>query len=680
MLSFNNAKSAGPDASTPRSGRAVPRKVDWLRERCVRCWSARRCGCHVCSWTLGGVRLLANQPRADQKTDASGAEPRGGRRATHRARSRRIITGASTAHLHPMDELTTRLERARARAEQAGGGAMVAKVPGSRPEASEKLKDPPWMQEIAERRTRSGEAATVLEARDASGSGTAEPPAGGIASTHPSPCNTFAQPLSTPAMNSLVVPPGPRVAEPVPAAAPAPVAVAAVTAQAVAAAVTAQDAPPTPLVPPLPPPSEMSLSELQAELDAVPTVAAAALGSADASAATKNYTLWAEIVALRAEIDSLEVELDRAHATNERLGLILSGMSDRLRAQLEALLEKGVDTEERVLMFRQLKELLAYEEQLKQVHVQAQHAPTPSYAAPPSLHGCDDTTTTSVAASADPAAPAASNSDFAFSTTSIAAATAATAADVAAVAAVADAPLPAATPVSSARRAQQEQQASPPPLPPPPSQPLPASKARCMAAVSGTTKAAQQAHACARAAIAAADRRSAAEIAEARLLAKAAMALTRDQAEAAVVEVLARDSAVRAELAAAEEELRKERAHSRAERSAHAAEVERWKEALAAARAHSGRNTFDALASSMAAARPGPAPAGAAPEQLAAPVDAAREPGNGLLDQLVLTRHWDYLMRDPPRSQAAHPRQPRPRGRASAPHTVAAVPAQLTYG
>ena len=597
-----------------------------------------------------------------------------------------------------MDELTTRLERARARAEQAGGGAMVAKVPGSRPEASEKLEDPPWMQEIAERRTRSGEAATVLEARDASGSGTAEPPAGGIASTHPSPCNTFAQPLSTPAMNSLVVPPGPRVAEPVPAAAPAPVAVAAVTAQAVAAAVTAQDAPPTPLVLPLPPPSEMSLSELQAELDAVPTVAAAAagafsnssdiaacdaaaaLGSADASAATKNYTLWAEIVALRAEIDSLEVELDRAHATNERLGLILSGMSDRLRAQLEALLEKGVDTEERVLMFRQLKELLAYEEQLKQVHVQAQHAPTPSYAAPPSLHGCDDTTTTSVAASADPAAPAASNSDFAFSTTSIAAATAATAADVTAVAAVADAPLPAATPVSSARRAQQEQQASPPPLPPPPSQPLPASKARCMAAVSGTTKAAQQAHACARAAIAAADRRSAAEIAEARLLAKAAMALTRDQAEAAVVEVLARDSAVRAELAAAEEELRKERAHSRAERSAHAAEVERWKEALAAARAQSGRNTFDALASSMAAARPGPAPAGAAPEQLAAPVDAAREPGNGLLDQLVLTRHWDYLMRDPPRSQAAHPRQPRPRGRASAPHTVAAVPAQLTYG
>ena len=594
---------------------------------------------------------------------------------------------SSTAHLHPMDELTTRLERARARAEQAGGGAMVAKVPGSRPEASEKLEDPPWMQEIAERRTRSGEAATVLEARDASGSGTAEPPAGGIASTHPSPCNTFAQPLSTPAMNSLVVPPGPRVAEPVPAAAPAPVAVAAVTAEEFAR-VAARLSPPRSDSHMSTPGHGDSGSKYGGPAGAAGVAAgdiaacdaAAALGSADASAATKNYTLWAEIVALRAEIDSLEVELDRSHATNERLGLILSGMSDRLRAQLEALLEKGVDTEERVLMFRQLKELLAYEEQLKQVHVQAQHAPTPSYAAPPSLHGCDDTTTTSVAASADPAAPAASNSDFAFSTTSIAAATAATAADVAAVAAVADAPLPAATPVSSARRAQQEQQASPPPLPPPPSQPLPASKARCMAAVSGTTKAAQQAHACARAAIAAADRRSAAEIAEARLLAKAAMALTRDQAEAAVVEVLARDSAVRAELAAAEEELRKERAHSRAERSAHAAEVERWKEALAAARAQSGRNTFDALASSMAAARPGPAPAGAAPEQLAAPVDAAREPGNGLLDQLVLTRHWDYLMRDPPRSQAAHPRQPRPRGRASAPHTVAAVPAQLTYG
>ena len=49
----------------------------------------------------------------------------------------------------------------------------------------------------------------------------------------------------------------------------------------------------------------------------------------------KNYTLWREVVSLRSANDSLEQQLATAHAANERLALILSGMSDRLRAQLE---------------------------------------------------------------------------------------------------------------------------------------------------------------------------------------------------------------------------------------------------------------------------------------------------------------------------------------------------------
>ena len=100
VLSFNNAKSADPDASTPISGRAVPRKVDWLRERCVRCWRARRCGCHFCPWTLGGLRLLAKQPRADQKTEESGAAARGSHSRTPpraRARTHTHTTRAATS-------------------------------------------------------------------------------------------------------------------------------------------------------------------------------------------------------------------------------------------------------------------------------------------------------------------------------------------------------------------------------------------------------------------------------------------------------------------------------------------------------------------------------------------------------------------------------------------------------
>ena len=75
---------------------------------------------------------------------------------------------------------------------------------------------------------------------------------------------------------------------------------------------------------------------------------------------------------VRKENDHLEHELTTAHSANDRLSLILSGISDRLRAQLEALLAAGLHTEERIEMFGRLKELLAYEEQFKQV--QAQHA------------------------------------------------------------------------------------------------------------------------------------------------------------------------------------------------------------------------------------------------------------------------------------------------------------------
>ena len=81
----------------------------------------------------------------------------------------------------------------------------------------------------------------------------------------------------------------------------------------------------------------------------------------------KNYTLWAEVVSVRAANDTLEQELEAAHAANERLSLILSGMNDRLRAQLEALLARGLHTEDHVHMASQLRELLAYEEQFKQV-------------------------------------------------------------------------------------------------------------------------------------------------------------------------------------------------------------------------------------------------------------------------------------------------------------------------
>ena len=102
----------------------------------------------------------------------------------------------------------------------------------------------------------------------------------------------------------------------------------------------------------------------------------------------------------------------------------------------------------------------------------------------------------------------------------------------------------------------------------------------------------------------------------------------------------------------------------RAERSAHAAEVERWRAALSAARAeierYRERDSFDALAAGMASPNPADVtrserPAVAAPVPAAAAPAAAMgvsgggssdglEPGNGLLDRIVLTRHWGYFM------------------------------------
>ncbi len=106
--------------------------------------------------------------------------------------------------------------------------------------------------------------------------------------------------------------------------------------------------------------------------------APATMGEEAAPDGAKNYTLWRELVAVRSENDALEQSLSTAHAANERLSLILSGMSERLRALLEALLARGLNTEERVQMFGQIKDLLSFEEQFKQVQP---HAP-PNAGAP----------------------------------------------------------------------------------------------------------------------------------------------------------------------------------------------------------------------------------------------------------------------------------------------------------
>ena len=68
----------------------------------------------------------------------------------------------------------------------------------------------------------------------------------------------------------------------------------------------------------------------------------------------RNHTLWAELVSVRRENDSLEQELATAHAANERLSVILGAINEKLRAQLEALAAKGLDTAERRQVSTQL--------------------------------------------------------------------------------------------------------------------------------------------------------------------------------------------------------------------------------------------------------------------------------------------------------------------------------------
>ena len=426
---------------------------------------------------------------------------------------------------------------------------------------------------------------------------------------------------------------------------------------------TQQPTTPRVMPPSLPPPAEMTRRELQAELDAVPAVAAAAaaaltatddlsraatkhspppstpavaqdaaaagaskanlameieldttaaaVAAAEAAAATKNYTLWAEIVGVRKENDHLEHELTTAHSANDRLSLILSGISDRLRAQLEALLAAGLHTEERIEMFGRLKELLAYEEQFKQV--QAQHAiETPAQ----QEQGAKG------AAATEPALPQ--------------------------LPPVAPLP-PMPTPVERIRT----------PTPPPPPPPLPQppagddfdarATASVFAAMSEAAAEATAARARAEAAVLAANKRAEAEIAEARLLAKAAVAQAREQSDAAVRAAREREVSTREALAAVEEELHKERTRSRNERSAHQAEIEKWKAALQSARneieRYRTRNSFDSLAFNMSAQqqqqRLPPKPQ--LPPQ-PEPPPPLPEPGNGLLDRIVLTKHWEYLM------------------------------------
>ena len=131
----------------------------------------------------------------------------------------------------------------------------------------------------------------------------------------------------------------------------------------------------------------------------------------------------------------------------------------------------------------------------------------------------------------------------------------------------------------------------------------------------------------------------------------------------------ARDAAraARRDAEAAEEELRL-RARARAVGAQrHAAEIERWRGALGAARAdaemYRQRNSHEALATQataaaaryppLAATRAAPPP----PEPAAAEAQQQEEAdplfgGNGLLDRIVLSRHWDYFMEGrPPKQQ-----------------------------
>ena len=102
-----------------------------------------------------------------------------------------------------------------------------------------------------------------------------------------------------------------------------------------------------------------------------------------------------------------------------------------------------------------------------------------------------------------------------------------------------------------------------------------------------------------------------------------------------------------ADVSVAEEALRHERTRAKAERSNHASEIERWRAALEAARAESVRYRQEGALGDlfeMSAAPPYHSP------PPPPPVDESSEQstGNGLLDRIVLTRHYDYFMRTPP--------------------------------
>ena len=385
----------------------------------------------------------------------------------------------------------------------------------------------------------------------------------------------------------------------------------------------------------------------------------------------KNYTLWRELVGVRASNETLELELETAKSATDRMNLILSGVSERLRAQMEVLLRAGLDTEEKVQMYGQLKELLAYEEQFKQL--QAQHSlvpapplpavspmPAPPPPAPPPPPPPPDPT--------PPRPPAEPMTGSAFQlerrpgqrsseTPRLGLGT------------VQDpdrelyawhyAPTPAAaamaTPGASYTMAEPSGQ---------------------RADEDATERAEARARAEVQLVVNAANRRAAAEISEARELAKAAVLQARQDGEAATQEARAEARAARyaamaaeeqlrheraqtrAIVAAMEDEVRRERAHTKSERAAHQVEIERLRNALMDAREQAQRyrqrNSFESLSGAMAQkpypqprATPAPAPPSRHPQVQVAPtpgaVASAEALGNGLLDRIVLTRHWEYF-------------------------------------
>ena len=451
--------------------------------------------------------------------------------------------------------------------------------------------------------------------------------------------------------------------------------------------------------------------------EAAPAAAEAAPTAAEEAPPTdrKNYTLWAELVSVRAANDLLEVELAAAHAANERLSLILSSINTRLRAELEALLARGLHTEERVQMFGQLKELLAYEDLYHQIEAQR---PRPSSAdarrraavgggdarEPPPVpvtaitdgSATDGGDGSAAAGGADSCkAPAYVPSSPTLSMPPLS--TLAWQGGDVATAATAPRRAPSGAGYSGVGTTEAESQtaeahtaergtaavvATPQgPMPMPSMPPMAAvcepycsmrpgrvaeaamsgaragaqagaqagaeaeasATASVLAAVSEAAAEATAARARAESSVAAANRRAESEIAEARLLARAACDQANEQARVAVRE--ARDEARSARQAAsvAEEELRRERARAAAERSTHSAEFERWRAALEASHAESDRyrrrNSFDALAATV---KPPPPPAPPPPPP--APSSPAIDPGNALLDRIVLNRHLDYFV------------------------------------